>query len=1396
MLIRANEQTVASALSAVNNDYGELDRKFQYGHLPLVDARHMSGDNDAAATVARAREHEATTRQLLFTTDLDLSWSIVIPVRGGAHLLSECLLSIDRQELVRAKPAQTEIIIVEDGVVAGQQSVFDDAAVNEACTRLTSRGARVRRLRVAENIRRALARNVGIDYSAHDVLFFIDGSMVLDSAFLTEHMLRHDRLPRSMALLGFKENLAFSDFNSDREQIVAGSRRADFSRDLKWDHALKPDEAPFDYHGRTFIVGERINYMELTGWLHQLDANTQLGNRTLSTFFQTNIVSVPREAVTQVGGFSGKFQLWGFEDSFLGALLLARNLRLVPCPSGVAFNLEDPREDNPHKLHDIENNRQLYRELLGLPLKQFSKSRFREQIDEIKHLVRELDPLAREAAYDHRSAPSALRRQVNARTEMTRFALEPQVLPRIPRRGAAERIERLCSSLAQPKIFFIVGEAGCGKSTMLGAVSQALIGRAGWLGLILCSDLAADYDSKEALSAAFGDAIGAGTPLHEAVRTLIEQGETGVLLVDTLDLVLSAEVVPQFHNLLADVVDAGATVVVTCRQEEYAAFFEPTSTKLARLATRLDCWQLGDFDDDEMRVASQAYAASRDPRADGASFASALTELEADETSLKLITRKPILLSLLCELFSESGEHVPRDLTVSELYKSYWKMRVEETRTHGRDSAVSIAKEGLCMRFAQLAADVGSGQLREWIGRTDLVTQPQTDTEALEDLLSGGVLVRAPHGRLRFFHQTLLEYAVARWWSTAENQARLKLILEGQHSPLAQRVVRFWPILRQLMSIVDDGQYNAIVQSLPVSELAAFRAVSFAAGTRSGSTALLELLPLALHYGEQHQRTLLTCADGAFREQQRGAFEIAATVLERGADGLGSQAAITMGKLLRRRSLLNVARVERCLSAIASRRAGAKPQPEVLVGAVLAELRNTLLDPDCLRVLRGSTTSARARVVQLHLLPGVAQAAKQAMLDTLLASEQIDKETMESAAQLAAEVTFPQARAEGPRWEEAETFLHADSPRAVRLLRSKAIGLVGARVGTKILGPLVEKLLRGEGQGIQQNLTALIEACKQGAADKVACALADTSPETTAHGSKALLGLFKVLGPLLHRGQQVELQTWVGRLENADPELEALLSPPGAKPQTSVPDLLDRARGQSRTTALQASRQLLELSKTAASSPTVEASLSLLGSKFTGVRENSIRILSNLSETASVTEQQMIQCWTLLVNEREPAVLRPMLDLVRFWVRASRRIPPPIETWVAHLIPRLSESGEVESGVARAALIALKSVAQACGQTAGNLGVAIHALFRCIDVRSLSDGESEAIDLLAAGRPHDPGLFERLIDDGATLPANNMHAVAKAIKRCEGASSPLLDRIAKTNPPPGYETWLLEVRGA
>jgi hypothetical protein len=513
--------------------------------------------------------------------------------------------------------------------------------------------------------------------------------------------------------------------------------------------------------------------------------------------------------------------------------------------------------------------------------------------------------------------PASLYDAVKAQAAAAREALTPRILARIPRTVVREKYLPAIArgvTQGQDRVVAIIGPAGYGKSTILGDVYDELVAAGTpWVGLVLCSSLSLStgylgFMSYGFVAATFAPATGMGPPVGpsqnqqdmvanamgqslcgqprsivEVVQDLTQGLGRGVLLIDTLDLVMNREFVIAFGSLLRSLVAAGTTVVFTCRDYEYTDFLEPPHQRLPGLAQVLDRYAVPNFTTAEIRAAAIAYfqrlAPDQPQRGEG--FAEEVLALSADNRSLREILENPLLLALLCELFGEAG-NVPADLTVSKLYQRYWREKVVYSRVDQSHFApLALAKEQVCLQIAQQLFGQSPTRLQESFYQDELETPLTPDLiAALTDLLSEGVLTQLASGKLHFFHQTLLEYAIAYWLTRQSAAAERQRFFQQLQQPQQPGERTHWlPVLRQFLAIVEEAEFQTWLGQLDLDNMGVFGAVAYAAVSRERPDALRQLLPIALQMGETHQQRLRQALAAAPRQAIETIWDVVSTLL-------------------------------------------------------------------------------------------------------------------------------------------------------------------------------------------------------------------------------------------------------------------------------------------------------------------------------------------------------------------------------------------------------------------------------------------------------------------------------------------------------------------------------------
>ena len=732
---------------------------------------------------------------------------------------------------------------------------------------------------------------------------------------------------------------------------------------------------------------------------------------------------------------------------------------------------------------------------------------------------------------------SSLLQAVQESSTAAREALTPRILERIPRSIVQTKylpaIDRGVDGGHQ-RVIPIIGAAGYGKSTILGNIYDELIqSKTSWVGLILCNTLSlstgfvsftsysivattftspagvpASYNSAEPsplhssmLDTGFGKSL-CGTPqsITHIVEQLTAAHGRGVLLIDTLDLVINRDFVPAFGLLLRQLLDKGVTVVFTCRDHEYNDYLEPTRERLAGLAQRIDRYSVPNFTTAEIRAAAETFFHKLEPTNPerGQAFADNILALSADNRSLQEITQNPLLLALLCDLFAKDG-NVPADLTVSKLYQRYWNEKIAYSRVdQSRFVPLALEKDKLCLAIAHFLFERSHSRLCESVYRDDLGLEfTAILTAAYNDLLSEGVVEHLPSGKLHFFHQTLLEYAIAYWLTRHSAQPQRDQLLSSLRQPNASYTNTYWlPILRQLLTIIErDEEFETLVQQLNVDDAGVFGAVALAAASRDRADALRQLLPTALNLGEAHQKRLRQALESAPKSLIEDCWGILMRLLQQAEHAPAINTAKMLSTLLSRWWTALGSRLPEALTAIAERCVTPERQAQrgqddriLLMGWLLQHcfpLLHAQPDLKLLAALRqyypllGFTSCSS--LIQLHQHASVSDRDRQSLLEQMLEQGMTtDQSLRRKIVSFAADLLPVLISNQSGQWSSWAEVLHGQYCKGWDSALAQAIGRCAAK-DRHLLETVLQDWQNSRSDRLRRNLIVINQALDCGA---------------------------------------------------------------------------------------------------------------------------------------------------------------------------------------------------------------------------------------------------------------------------------------------------------------------------
>ncbi len=584
---------------------------------------------------------------------------------------------------------------------------------------------------------------------------------------------------------------------------------------------------------------------------------------------------------------------------------------------------------------------------------------------------------------------------VQSNAERVRKNLDPITLPRISRLDVLPALRRSIEQ-GHGRIVAILGAAGYGKSTLLGEIYDTLQ-TAGLSWIVLIDSAELEFTDGDDFETSLGRAAGSATPIPQLVGELKRTAGTGIVMIDTLDLVLHPALVPHLQRVLHSLSEMEIPVAFTCRDHDYDMVLGPRD-RLKQIRERIDRFPVPPFQEQEIEQAARAFVEQRTGPAgalSGANFARKVLDLSTDSRPLRQIIESPLLLGMLCELFLDERD-VPRDLTVTQLYDEYWRNKVAKSRIFDPGSAELLEKPKLCYQIAGRLLEQSVQHLQESIHEVDLDLDGAAKAGARKDLLSDGVLKSHRQDSLRFFHQTFLEFTMARWLATQAGAPVMPRILEAV-GPARSRdaPLHWWPVLRQFLVMASDAAFDQISNSLEWKSPAAFRTVSLAAAVRSDRLTLLRLLELAILLGDEHQGYLCFAVESAPALDLDVAWTIVCEIIRAGRKKGCLAATQTAIVLLRTAGASLASRLREAMDAIDTRTATDRDREariEIqgqLFQAILPLLRERISsEPDLLDLLEERFASLaqriRADVVRVVAAASLTDERKRRFLESLL----------------------------------------------------------------------------------------------------------------------------------------------------------------------------------------------------------------------------------------------------------------------------------------------------------------------------------------------------------------------------------------------------------------------------
>ncbi len=305
------------------------------------------------ADVLRARDNDYSGLTAAYETAEARSWAERVAAGTMAQPLSV---------VIAAHEAAATIGHVLDALAVVEGVKLDVIVVDDASHDLTSRIA-VRHwsaptvLRLPTRIGPGDARNVGVALAAAETVLFVDADVVVSSAAVAEHAVR---AADGLVCLGlFHDVRVDMTVDVDRlssEPVTLPAEVTQGIPDAMQDPRVwwRGERGFYPYSGLVLPGPIRVPVLDRTDDLRDLGHGRWIYDLDLPRTVDAKLLSLRRREFIEVGGFAPEFGAgWGYEDTFLGATLIAAGLKVAPLRRSVGFHLvtaavRDSREGRRH----------------------------------------------------------------------------------------------------------------------------------------------------------------------------------------------------------------------------------------------------------------------------------------------------------------------------------------------------------------------------------------------------------------------------------------------------------------------------------------------------------------------------------------------------------------------------------------------------------------------------------------------------------------------------------------------------------------------------------------------------------------------------------------------------------------------------------------------------------------------------------------------------------------------------------------------------------------------------------------------------------------------------------------------------------------------------------------
>lgn len=331
-------------------------------------------------------------------------------------------------------------------------------------------------------------------------------------------------------------------------------------------------------------------------------------------------------------------------------------------------------------------------------------------------------------------------------------------------------VDHIMSGQTDPLI--VAGEAGFGKTSLLWGTARELAATLTHRPILVSAALLAGVAKPGEERATRGDIVA-------YAESIASQASKPVVLLDTADLLLHSSA-----SVLATI-----ELVEELRTLRVAIILAVRPAEAEKLPSQIKRVIVERYSERELGSAVRSLASRYLPDHAPENLVDLIKQAHVRQLPVLEVLQSPLLLRLLFEL--SDGLTPSMDMDVTSLYRRYWRDRIETDKrdrdtqpTPSEDLTTMACRVGLAM-LAEGSPDVEVDLLLETTIQVAFSADVIQPSEALQALIGRGTLLRVAD-RIRFFHQTLFEFAAAQALLRRPNpEAELeRLLLHVLHQPL------------------------------------------------------------------------------------------------------------------------------------------------------------------------------------------------------------------------------------------------------------------------------------------------------------------------------------------------------------------------------------------------------------------------------------------------------------------------------------------------------------------------------------------------------------------------------------------------------------------------------------